>query len=164
MIEEWKKVPDHEDYMVSNLGRVMSSRGKIMKGKMSRGYKQITFATHGHKYETVNLHRIVATLFVPNPDCLPQVNHLNEDKLDNRAENLEWCSAKQNINYGTRNKRVSLHQHGAKPVFVYFDNGERQWFKSQADAIRVLGLTTRGVWCCLHGSQKTTRGYRFEFA
>lgn len=121
MDEVWIPVPSHEDYMVSSRGRVKSSRGKIMNGKISRGYRQITFATQGHKYETVNLHRLIAELFIPNPDSLPQVNHLNEDKLDNRVENLEWCTRSQNINWTAKRHKASAKPH--RPIFVVSPSG-----------------------------------------
>ena len=53
-----------------------------------------------------SVHRLVAIAFLPNPDNLPEVNHRDEDKINNSVENLEWCDGKYNVNYGTRNDRI----------------------------------------------------------
>ena len=100
MEEVFKQVPN-TNYFVSNLGRVYNS--KTMR------YSFGINGPHGYKLVSSRIgsvHRAVAKLFIPNPQNLPQVNHINEDKTDNRVENLEWCSASYNINYGNRNKLV----------------------------------------------------------
>lgn len=61
---------------------------------------------HG-KARTHRIHRLVATAFIPNPLRLNQINHKDEIKTNNNVENLEWCDVKYNINYGTRNQKVS---------------------------------------------------------
>ena len=108
MKEIWKEIKDYEGlYQVSNLGRVKSST-KILKNRLSkRGYYIVTLYKNG-KSTTKWVHRLVAEAFIPNPDNLPQVNHKDEDKLNNRVDNLEWCTAKYNCNYGTHNSKLSL--------------------------------------------------------
>lgn len=65
------------------------------------GYQWVNIGNHNYK-----VHRLVAQAFIPNPENLPQINHKNEIKNDNRAENLEWCTSKYNINYGTAMERA----------------------------------------------------------
>ena len=117
MIEEiWRPIPGYEGlYEVSNLGRVRSvdryvkSKGEsywLRKGKMlsptkdKNGYLKVNLSCNG-KHNIIRVHRLVTEAFLPNPDNLPEVNHKDEDKTNNRVENLEWCNRKYNVNFGT---------------------------------------------------------------
>lgn len=106
--EIWQPVKGYENYEISNLGRVKSlkyGRDRIMKPmKDGGGYLQVGLYKDG-KRKILSVHRLVATAFIPNPLELPEINHRNEDKTNNCVSNIEWCSAKYNSNYGSRNKR-----------------------------------------------------------
>ena len=113
-MEEWRDIKGYEGkYQVSNLGRVKSlpkkGNGKkevILKPRPDgKGYGMVALYKH-RKVNHFKIHRIVAEAFIPNPNNYPQVNHKDENKTNNRVENLEWCSNEYNHNYGTRNKRV----------------------------------------------------------
>lgn len=108
MKEIWKEIKDYEGlYWVSNLGRVKSST-KILKNRLSkRGYYIVTLYKNA-KGVTKTVHRLVAKAFIPNPDDLPQINHKDENKLNNNVDNLEWCTAKYNCNYGSHNSKLGL--------------------------------------------------------
>ena len=97
--EIWKDIDGYEGrYQVSNFGRVKSFwHGEhILKPVLLNiGYQQVTLCANG-KHELVRVHRLVAKAFVDNPDNKPQVNHINGDKQDNRATNLEWVTASEN--------------------------------------------------------------------
>lgn len=115
-MEEWKDIKDYEGiYQVSNLGRVKSlkyGKEKILKLKTrGYGYKAVILCKDNVK-KPYYVHRLVAIAFIPNPDNLPCVNHIDEDKNNNHIENLEWCNRKYNTNYGTRNKRQSEKMKG----------------------------------------------------
>ena len=116
MMEEWRAVPGYEGlYEVSSYGRVKSlKRYKSNNGGIplikerilkpyndKKGYLNVRLRNKNFK-----VHRLVAQAFIPNPNNLPQVNHKNEDKSDNRVDNLEWCTAKYNNTYGTRQDKV----------------------------------------------------------
>lgn len=118
MQEEWKDIQGYEGlYQVSNLGRVKScSRivytGNGVKHKYQRlrehilkssgaKYRQVILCKNGKTKQGL-LHRLVAEAFIPNPDNLPCINHKDENPLNNRADNLEWCSYKYNNEYNNR--------------------------------------------------------------
>jgi hypothetical protein len=123
--ELWVDIPGVRGAQISNYGRVKrlafsttSMRNGteitytypeiILKPSTSKtGYllAQLVVAETG-KQKTFYIHRLVAEAFIPNPDNLPEVNHKNEDKKDNRVENLEWCTQKYNSNYGTGRQRA----------------------------------------------------------
>ncbi|WP_366942566.1 NUMOD4 domain-containing protein [uncultured Thomasclavelia sp.] len=105
----WKDVKNYEGlYLVSNLGRIKSVRkNKILSPFINtRGRYQIRFKVNG-KITRPFVHRLVAEAFIPNPHNYPEINHKDENKLNNEISNLEWCTTKYNANYGTRNKRIS---------------------------------------------------------
>ena len=126
MVEVWKDVQGFNGvYQVSNYGNMRSishvqhytdSIGRnvtrSVKGKrliptpIQRGYAGVTLYDNGKKI-TKCVHTLVATAFIDNPNGLPQVNHKDENKLNNRVDNLEWCTCSYNINYGTGNNRRS---------------------------------------------------------
>ena len=71
-----------------------------------RGYLFVHLTNGKGKLKNEKIHRLVAKAFIPNPDNLPEVNHIDENKYNNCVDNLEWCSVKYNRNYGTRYQRI----------------------------------------------------------
>ena len=111
---------EYKNYEVSNLGEIRSLYyegfigSKILKGKNnSRGYLFVSLHING-KRKNFYIHRLVALAFIPNDNSInkTEVNHINEIKTDNRAENLEWCDRVYNNNYGNRNKKISESNKG----------------------------------------------------
>jgi hypothetical protein len=110
MNEEWKPIENYEDlYWVSNFGNVKSKRKNKKLSINLDGYYVVNLSKNG-KSKIFNVHRLVAKAFISNPNNLPQVNHKDENKLNNNVDNLEWCDSNYNHNYGTRNKRTGLTQ------------------------------------------------------
>lgn len=127
MIEIWKDIPNYENlYQISNLGRIKSLQNyrkyNILTPRIKKGYYTIGLRKNG-KRKWYLIHRLVAKTFIPNNDNLPQVNHIDENKLNNRVNNLEWCNASYNNNYGTRQERVSNTNKLRKEVYKYDKEG-----------------------------------------
>lgn len=176
--EVWRMIPGYEGlYLVSNLGRVksverVSPQGhllpeRIMKQfKMPSGYLHVRLCKDG-KVKNYRVHRLVAQAFIPNPEGLPQVNHINEDKMDNRVENLEWCDCKYNINHGTgieRRSKKRINEVGrSKPVLQYTHDGQfvREW-PSTMECHR-NEFDRRAVTACCRGKLKTYKGFTWRF-
>ena len=183
-IEIWKDIKGYEGfYQVSNLGRVRSLerdvfnyRGTLMHhmeekilvqriGK--RGYAYVNLYLNG-KYKSIQTHRLVALAFIPNPENKPQVNHKDEVKTNNVVDNLEWCTSKYNINYGTRIQRCvqnrksqKLGNHPrAKPVFCEELNKTFDCAKRVEEELGIWG-TSIGKAC--KGERNTAGGFHWRY-
>ena len=164
--EIWKDVPGYSGlYQVSNLGRVMSYRNQYGHGpriihgeKTKSGYIQVKL-----NKERFKVHRLVAMAFIPNPDGLPQINHKNEIKTDNRPDNLEWCDSKYNNNYGLRTQKASVSL--SKPVKQLSRDGVLiRVFYGIHEAGRETNIDYRNIYRVLAGQRKTAGGYKWEYA
>ena len=174
MMEEWKSIDGFEGfYEVSNFGNVRSLNYhnwgivKNLTPTIDRyGYERVCLCKNGKQFNRL-VHRMVATAFIGNPDNLPQINHLNEIKTDNRAENLEWCSAKDNVNHGTRNERMSKSKRNTNcRAIVQSDlQGKeiRKWV-SFMEVNRVLGYDVGFLARCCKGRCETAYGYKWRYA
>lgn len=78
--------------------------------KVKQSTNQLGYLFFGKNGKMCLAHRFIAECFIPNPNNLPEINHKDENKTNNCVDNLEWCTHKYNINYGTRNKKVSIAQ------------------------------------------------------
>ena len=144
--------------MVSNLGQVwIPKSGKNQEhftfGSDTNGYKQVKY-----KGKMYRVHRLVAECFIPNPHNLPMVNHIDEDKSNNNVENLEWCDAKYNNNYGTRTERTSK-----KVVQMTLDGDFVKQWESAMECGR-HGFDQSAVSACCNNKRKTHKGYLWKWA
>ena len=167
MIEEWKDIKGYEGlYQVSNLGRVKSfqdgSERILKRGTHRYCYMMIVLCKHG-KVKNFRIHPLVAEAFITNPEHKPQVNHIDEDKTNNAASNLEWVTAKENVNHGTRNQRSSKKQ-GMKIKAIDIATGEWNEYHSQGECARQLGIKQPNINMCLKGKLKHVGGYIFEYS
>lgn len=104
-MENWRFIEANSDYMVSDHGRILSFKDKskliISSSITAKGYEYVAIRQKGI-YVGYSVHRLVATAFIPNPKRLPQVNHLDGNKLNNHVANLEWCDAYDNVMHAIR--------------------------------------------------------------
>ena len=182
MSEIWRNVLGYEGkYMVSNLGRVKSidrlveysggytkhKPGKRMKPYLLRkGYLRVALSKNG-KRKSFLVHRLVWEAFNgPIPEGM-QVNHINEVKTDNRLENLNLMTNKENCNWGTKRARQSAYfTNGptSKPVLQYDLNGilVKEW-PSIAEAKRILGISAGNIYSVCQKKRKRAGGYVWAY-
>lgn len=184
MNEIWKDIEGYEGlYQVSNLGNVKRLGGVVMmKDGRTKTVKErvLKQSLAGRGYPFVGLckdnevkqeytHKLVSKAFIPNPDNLPEVNHIDEDKTNNRVDNLEWCTRLYNLTYNDRHKKVGLKQIGKKPynnkpVIQYTVNGEYvAKYDSVMDCAKALDCCESNIRGVIYGKQKTCKGYIFKY-
>ena len=165
MEEVWKDINGYEDlYQVSNLGRVKSlnyihsGTEKILSPKTNNnGYLSVLLSKNCVK-KMYLVHRLVAQAFILNPNSLPQVNHINENKTDNRVVNLEWCTASYNINYGNRIKKTS------RPVKQLTLDGTLVAIWPSAQEAQRNGFNQSTICKCCIGLINKHKGYKWQYA
>lgn len=166
--EIWRPIVGYEGlYEVSSTGRIRSVdrivfqqgrnqmyRGKIMMPyKNNSGYYAIRLSKNNKKNNEL-VHRIVAKAFIPNPNNYPVINHKDEVRINNNISNLEWCTYKYNINYGTARERLS--EANGQKVAQYDLNGNLiKLYKSIKEAARVTGVCTSSINGCTLGKYYT---------
>lgn len=164
--EIWKDIPEYEGlYQASNLGRIKSINSKrrnhdvIMSDKSiaNNGYIVVCLKRNG-KPKTHSVHRLIAKTFIPNPYNYPVINHKNENKLDNRVENLEWCTYSYNISYGSNRYKRALKL--GKKVFCVELN---KTFVSIKEAGRITNIPYQNIASCCRGKLKSAGGYHWQF-
>lgn len=174
--EIWKDCIGYEGkYQISNYGRIWSVKSqKIMKPWSNGSYLQVVLVAKNGKKKIEKVHRLVALAFVPNPDNLPQVNHIDEDKMNNNADNLEWCTAEYNNSYGTRPERISKSKKGLKRPYITNEHKKKRViqytldgdyvseFSSLKEAREFTGISN--ISNCLTGRYKTAGGFIWNYA
>jgi len=157
MVEEWKDIEGYEGlYQVSNMGFVRNRHGRLLTREVAqRGYLRVRLSKGAHQ-SNHKIHRLVAQAFIPNPNRLPQVNHKNEDKTDNRVVNLEWTDNKTNYILNT-NKA-----HGKVGV-IMIDNGKEVEFESLKQATTATRISRYSIVSVCKGIQKTAGGKQWRY-
>lgn len=175
--EVWKDIKGYEGkYKVSNLGNVKSlnwlntGKEKLLHLGISKGkYYQVGLCKFGIN-KTFWVHRLVATAFINNPDNLPYINHKDENKLNNCVDNLEWCTAKYNSNYGTgiermlKTKKLRNCKNAEKPVLQFTKDCKFvNEFPSAKEAARCTDINRGNIWACCAGRYKSAGGYIWKY-
>lgn len=181
-MEIWKPIKGYEGmYEVSNYGRVRSldryvnsassksgyqlAKGQLLKQRTNTetGYSTI-MVYKDHKKKGYNVHRLVAEHFVPNPNNYETVNHIDGDKTNNRADNLEWVSQSDNLlhSYKELNRpknRPSIHK---QSIYYTTKNNKTYYAESIAEASRQTGVSETQIRRLIENGRKSREGYSFS--
>lgn len=156
---KWLKIKELTNYSISDCGYVRNDKTGIILKQIIRkdGYVNYCLRKNGKVYNFL-AHRLVAKHFLDKVEGKLQVNHIDEDKQNNHFLNLEWCTAKENINHGTRNKRIS------KEVAQYDIKGNLlNIFCSAHEAGRRTGILQGGISNCCNGIRNTAGGFAWKY-
>lgn len=153
MQEIWKDIAGYDGkYQVSNFGNVRTDnyKNKGIKRYLTRthnptGYVQVALNSKPHY-----VHRLVAEAFIPNPEGLPCVNHIDEIKDNNCADNLEWCDYSYNLGYNGHNAN--------KKIMAVKEDGTVEHYRSRKEACEKLGLNQSSLSRALKGKVDTYKG------
>lgn len=190
----WKIIPGTDElYLASEEGQIMSAdrdrlyrtrsakgtytrKGRILKQPLnSHGYPCVTIKFKDGSQQVIQVHQLIARTFIPNPNNLPQINHIDGNKQNNHVNNLEWCSARDNLLHAFRTglNKGSHHMKGkcgrlhvnSIPVVAYnFDGSIYKEFESCCIAAKCLNMSSSShISACLHGKRKTAGGYMWRF-
>lgn len=184
--EIWRDVAGFEGlYQVSNQGRVRSLdhivnrgggtlhiKGRVLQPKVAAPYLGVILSKNG-KAHPKRVHRLVAIAFVPNPNNLPVVDHIDGNKTNNAASNLRWCTHEQNTGYASSmgmlgatpyasrtREQQERYSNARKKAIVRSD---RKVYECTADAAKDMGVTYSAIMHVLRGLTKTCKGYSFSY-
>ncbi|MDY4720711.1 MAG: HNH endonuclease [Clostridium paraputrificum] len=172
-MEIYRVINGFERYSVSNKGNVINNitGRKISARKSSNGYMRVNLRKGNCKYEkpkTASVHRLVAEAFLMQIDGKTYVNHINGDKTDNKVENLEWCSAKENTIHsfvtGLQVNPKGKDNPLSKIVYQYSLDGELiNKYYGTKEAERLTGVHSGDISACCNKKQKTAKGFVWSY-
>ncbi|MGD6783223.1 MULTISPECIES: NUMOD4 domain-containing protein [Bacillus cereus group] len=172
-MEIWKDIKGYEGrYKVSDRGRVFSLlTNKVLRPiKNGTGYAIVTLRKNRNSFQFL-IHRLVADVFIDNPSAYPCVNHKDENKQNNYADNLEWCTYKYNSNYGNAIKRMveakdykTSSLKNTIPVLQYsLDNELIGEWRSAKECKVVLGYDNSNIIKCCRGRARSAYGFKWKY-
>ena len=169
MEEIWKEINGFEKlYMVSNTGKVKrvdkNKKLKLYTNK-NNGYIYVNLSGNG-KNKVLRVHKIVAEAFIPNKNKYKVINHKDGNKQNNRVDNLEWCTQKQNINHAKNILKIDfskgiekMHEKNKKKII----RNDGKIYKSIKEAKKDLGNMNAHICEVCKGKLKTTCGYSYRY-
>lgn len=166
-MENWKDIKGYEGlYQVSDQGNVKGPKGYILKPQARRhGYLAVYLYKDGCPRGHESIHRLVAEAFLPKPEGATEVNHIDEDKQNNRVSNLEWVTHSENMRRGTVPARIGaagLNGKTSRPIAQYTRDGILvATYPSMAEAERKTGFAKANICRCAQGSSGYSHAYGY---
>lgn len=161
-VETFVKIEGFDNYEVSNLGKVRNMKsGRILKPRLTKNGYLEHLLYKNNKQRHLLLHRIIATTFIDNPEGKPQVNHIDENKLNNDLSNLEWCTIRENAVHGTRIKRIA-EKRSIEVIQLDLDDNVLNVFKSMVQAEQETGVFASSIGACCNGKRKSAGGFKWR--
>ena len=165
-MEEWKDIDGYDGvYQVSSEGRVRSfqrNKCEILKCHIVGKTKHLKIGLYkDKKRKHYYVHKLVAKAFIPNPNNYTEINHKDENPLNNNVKNLEWCTHLYNMTYGTCQERSrKTHLERTPSILMYDKEGVlKATFNSVVDAEKETGTPHSNIIACCKGRLKTANGY-----
>lgn len=153
----WKTVKNYPKYEVSINGDIRNRKTKrILKPEVCKkwGYLRVRLYFEKKKAKHELVHRVVASTFLDNPNNLPEVNHKDKNKTNNKVSNLEWCTSQYN----------SRHSHGKPVIIIYPGNRVGKTFQCIMEAEKATGIDNSSIIRCCKGVQKHAGGFMWKYA
>ena len=160
--EIWKDVlyENLNHYEVSNLGNIrIKLTKKLLKQNVSSNYSKVCLHNKNIK-KCINIHRLVASIFIHNPNKLKIVNHKDGNKLNNNVNNLEWTTQSDNVKHSMGNDYVSPSN---KAIYRIDDDGNKVKYISATIAAQQNNISRKMIRKCLKGGQLKSAGYKWEY-
>ena len=155
--EEWRKIDwieGADDFYISSKGRFKRGRKLRKQSTDPEGYKRCNIGNRKYR-----VHRLVAMAFIPNPDNLPIIDHIDGNKSNNNKENLRWVDYRENTQSAYD---MGLNPSGRKRDVIALDSDNNAFiFESQVEASKFTGVPAKAISKVCRGVEKSRMGYRF---
>lgn len=171
-MENWKDIKGYGGYQVSDYGNVRSKNWRGTKTirnlapkPQNRGYLQVEITSDEGTKKTFLIHRLVAEAFLEKPNGATEINHIDENKRNNKAENLEWCDGSGNMKAYIKNHIATKPITRKERITQITKSGDvvREW--ENATLIkRELGYHPTSIWRCCEDKQRTAYGYKWRYS